>query len=43
MKRPSRNIPINTVTVAASVVDRFAPRERSDSETMSLKRSTQLS
>jgi hypothetical protein len=43
MKSPSRNIPIRTVTVAASVVDTFAPSERSDSATMSLKRSTQLS
>src|SRR5689334_7432790 len=31
MKSPSRNIPISTVTVAASVVDMLAPSERSDS------------
>src|SRR5438874_12824747 len=40
MKSPSRNIPIRTVTVAASVVDTLAPSERNDSATMSLKRST---
>ena len=32
MKSPSRNIPISTVIVAATVVERFAPIERSASE-----------
>ena len=32
MKSPSRNIPISTVIVAATVVERFAPSDRSDSE-----------
>src|SRR3954470_4321126 len=36
MKRPSRNMPISTVIVAATVVERFAPRERHASETSSL-------
>ena len=31
MKRPSRNIPISTVIVAATVVERFAPIERNAS------------
>src|SRR3954469_7639689 len=38
MNRPSRNIPISTVMVAATVVERFAPSERHASETRSLKR-----
>ena len=33
MKRPSRNIPISTVIVAAKVVERLAPSERIASET----------
>ena len=36
MKRPSRNMPISTVIVAAIVVERFAPSERIDSEKRSL-------
>ena len=32
MKRPSRNMPISTVIVAATVVETFAPSERNDSE-----------
>ena len=31
MKSPSRNMPISTVIVAAIVVERFAPSERTDS------------
>src|SRR5258708_16568636 len=38
MKRPSRNMPISTVIVAATVVEMFAPSERHASETRSLKR-----
>src|SRR3954453_13179548 len=38
MNRPSRNIPISTVIVAATVVERFAPSERHASETSSFKR-----
>src|SRR5882672_940086 len=38
MKRPSRNIPISTVIVAATVVERLAPSERHASLTRSLKR-----
>src|SRR5919202_1310644 len=40
MKRPSRNIPIRTVTVAASVVDMFAPSERKDSARTVFRRVT---
>ena len=36
MKRPSRNIPISTVIVAATVVERFAPMERNASLKKSL-------
>ena len=36
MKRPSRNMPISTVIVAAIVVERLAPSERIDSEKSSL-------
>jgi hypothetical protein len=36
MKRPSRNIPISTVIVAATVVEMFAPMERTASLTKSL-------
>ena len=42
MKRPSRNIPMSTVTVAANVVERFAPSDRRDSETRSFTRSYAL-
>src|SRR5258705_4795138 len=38
MNSPSRNIPISTVMVAATVVERFAPSERHASETKSLNR-----
>src|SRR5436305_8525517 len=38
MKRPSRNMPISTVIVAATVVERFAPSERHASDTSSLRR-----
>ena len=38
MKSPSRNIPISTVIVAATVVERFAPSDRHASETSSLMR-----
>ena len=38
MNRPSRNIPISTVIVAATVVERFAPSERHASETSSFTR-----
>src|SRR5690348_9332200 len=38
MKSPSRNMPISTVMVAATVVERFAPRERHASDTSSLMR-----
>jgi hypothetical protein len=38
MKRPSRNIPISTVIVAATVVEMFAPIERTASLTKSLVR-----
>ena len=37
MQSPSRNIPIRTVIVAATVVERFAPSERIDSEKSSLE------
>jgi hypothetical protein len=37
--RPRRNIAMITVSVAASVVDRFAPSERNDSVKRSLTRS----
>jgi hypothetical protein len=40
MKRPSRNIPMRTVIVAATVVERFAVRERSDSAKTMRKRLT---
>ena len=43
MKRPSRNIPISTVIVAATVVERFAPIERTASEKTSLKRAHSVS
>jgi len=36
MNRPSRNIPIRTVIVAATVVERFAPMERNASLKKSL-------
>ena len=36
MKRPRRNIPISTVIVAATVVERFAPMERNASLKKSL-------
>ena len=36
MKSPSRNMPISTVMIAATVVERFAPIERSASVTKSL-------
>src|SRR5581483_3818867 len=35
MKSPSRNMPISTVMVAATVVDRFAPSDRHASDTSS--------
>src|SRR6266404_914979 len=43
MKSPSRNMPISTVIVAATVVDRFAPSERHASLTSSLKRPLSVS
>src|SRR3954453_5252315 len=42
MKRPSRNIPIRTVIVAATVVERFAPSDRHASDTSSLRRPVML-
>jgi hypothetical protein len=42
MNNPSRNIPMRTVIVAAIVVERFAPRDRIDSEKRSLKALTPL-
>jgi hypothetical protein len=36
MNRPRRNIPISTVIVAATVVERFAPMERNASLKKSL-------
>ncbi len=36
MKRPSRNIPMSTVIVAATVVEMFAPIERTASLTKKL-------
>ncbi len=43
ISRPSRNIPISTVIVAANDVEMFEPMERNASETTSLKRLTSVS